>query len=350
MAKRIAVLTGGGCASGLDPFLEAFCKWLWNNGSYDVLGIKYGWEGLMGEKPDYRRLTYQDVDGLVREAETFLGTSRKNPAKTDKLLRKARKNLQLMNVDGLVAAGGDDTLTVLERFVEAGIRALGVPKTMDWDLSGTEDSVGFWSYCEAIFRVAVPGFIATLKAHRRVGVMELFGRVSGFTVVVGGISGGACYLAIPEEKLDLPKLLHRVRKFYFEHNWALVMMGEAVEIGRRKPIQVQEDDHGHEFLFQRQTGYELARLIEKETGYEARVFQAIHPFRGMPSAHDAVLGYEMGKKAAQMVMEENWNKMLSVRELGREIEIVDLSAFKPRRVLTAGPWLDLVHARNDGRI
>lgn len=350
MAKRIAILTGGGCASGLDSFLEAFCKWLWNNGSYDVLGIRYGWKGLLKDTPSYRRLTLKDVDGRVRGAETLLGTSRVNPAKTPELLKKAEDNLRLMNVDGLVAAGGDDTLTVLEKFSESGIKVLGVPKTMDWDLSGTEDSVGFWSYCEAIFRYAVPGFIVTLKAHGRVGVLELFGRVSGFTVVVAGISGGACYLAIPEEKLDVQKMLHRVREFYFENDWALVAMGEAVEIGGHK--LVEEDEHGHELLFQRQSGQELAKLIERETGYEAeaRVFQAVHPFRGIPSAHDAMLGYEMGKKAAQMVMDGNWNKMLSVKGLGKEIEVVELLAFKPRRVLTDGPWLDLVHARNDGRI
>lgn len=350
MAKRIAVLTGGGCASGLDPFLEAFVKGLLKcrDSEFEILGIRYGWDGLLGDEPVFKLLSLDEVEGLVRSAGTYLGTSRENPAETPEKLQKALENLGKMQVEGLVTAGGDDTLAVAHEFHKKGVKVLGVPKTMDWDLSGTEDSVGFMSYCEAVFSTAVPGFINILKAHRRVGVLELFGRKSGFTTAMVGLTSGACFIALPEVKLNLAQMLERVREFYAKNDWAMVAMGEAVEL--EIGLIAEKDEYNNEFLFQKHAGESLVKLIKSGTGFDARSFQAIHPFRGMASAHDAMLGFRLGDMAAEMVRDNYWGVMLSVDNLIDPIRLMPLSAFKPRRVMESGPWLSLVERRNKGEI
>lgn len=350
MAKSIAVLTGGGCAPGLDPFLEAFAKTMTGAG-YTVLGVKYGWEGLLGKEPDTINLDWEAVEGAVRSGGTMIGTSRANPFpeedKEEKKAKVALANLEKLKVEGLVAAGGDDTLTVASKLHERGIKVIGVPKTMDLDLSGTDYSVGFWAYNEAVFRMAVPGFIETLKAHHRVGVLELFGRHSGFTVVAAGIAGGACYIAIKEMEVDLDQVVARVNEFYQRNKWALVAVGEAVELETEDKGKI--DDHGNELLFQRRIGEFLARQIEQMTGIESRAFQATHPFRGTPSAYDSVIGFRLGLKAAEMVQAGQWGEMASVQ--GNEIGTASITAFKPRRVIERGSWWwQIAELRNQGKI
>jgi 6-phosphofructokinase 1 len=344
--KKVAVLTGGGCAPGLDPFLVSFVKKIVRE-DYTVFGIKNGWEGLLGHEPQIQVLDWFTITDIVRSGGTLIGTSRVNPFKNEETSEEVLTNLIYLEVEGLIAAGGDDTLGAAEKFSVKGMNVIGVPKTMDLDLSGTDYSVGFWAYNEAVFRQAVPGFIETLKAHKRVGVLELFGRHSGFTVVVAGITAGACYIAIPELELDLDQLLRQVGTFYNSHQWALVVIGEAVKVGIT--AQGQIDSFGNELLFQRQTSAFLARQIEQMTGIESRAFQAMHPFRGVPSAYDALIGFRLGLKAAEMVKEGQWGKMIFIQ--GDEISTAPLHAFRPRRKITQDSWwYDVVCLRNSGAI
>lgn len=345
--KKVAVLTGGGCAPGLDPFLESLTKAL-DKTKFKILGIRYGWEGLLASEPNSIRLTWPKVEGLSRSGGTLIGTSRANPLNDGAKTRTVVDNLQKLGVEGLVAFGGDDTLTVAAALAELGdIKIISVPKTMDLDLNTTDYSVGFWAYSEAVFRNVTPGFIETLKAHRRVGVLELFGRHSGFTVVVAGIAAGACFIAIPEQEIDLDLVAARVKEFYQRNSWALVVLGEAVKI--ETADQGKIDPHGNELLFQKRIGEFFAREIEQMTGFETRAFQATHPFRGIPSAYDAMIGFRLGLKAAEMVKMGHWNKMIAVK--GEELIEVPLDSFKPRRVITPGTWWwDLVEKRNQGKI
>ena len=343
MEKKVAVLTGGGCAPGLDPFLEGFIKRATNAG-FTVFGIEHGWEGLLSPEPKVYPLMIENVEGVVRCGGTLIGTSRANPFQDKESGNLALANLAKLGVEGLVVAGGDDTLNVAEKLLQRGINVIGVPKTMDLDLSGTDYSVGFWAYNEAVFQI-LPGFIETLKAHHRVGVLELFGRYSGFTVVVAGITGGACYIAIPEIEIDLDELFARVNESYRRNHWALVVVGEAASIETEDQGKI--DEHGNELLFQRRTGEFLARQIEKATNIESRHFQATHPFRGRPCAFDAMIGFRLGVKAAEMVQSGEWGKMLSVR--GDKLTTVAVSGFWPRRKITPGSWwYEIVILRNHG--
>lgn len=343
---QVAVLTGGGCAAGLDSFLEGFVKSL-HRRDIRILGISNGWDGLLQNQPKLEILEWQTVEGLVRSGGTIIGTSRANPLQNEESLQQVLVSFEKMGPpEGLVAAGGDDTLTVALALSERGLKIIGVPKTMDLDLAGTGYSLGFWAYNEAVFQM-LPRYIETLKAHRRVGVLELFGRHSGFTVVTAGIAGGACYLAIPEVEIDLDQVVTRVKVFYDRHHWALVVVGEAVVIEAADEGKI--DEHGNELLFQRRTGEFLARAIEQLSGIETRFFQATHPFRGQPSAYDALIGFRLGLKAGEMVLAGDWGKMLSVQ--GDEICSVSLAAFRPRRRITKGSsWYDLVQRRNEGLI
>lgn len=345
--KKVAVLTGGGCAPGLDPFLESFARKM-NSNNYQVLGIEAGWKGLMSTPPNIIELYGEQIEGLTRSGCTSIGTSRENPYKDKDDLsgeKTVLENLKALGVEGLVAFGGDDTLTVANKLSKAGANVISIPKTMDLDLSGTDYSVGFWSYNEAVFKNATPGFIDTLKSHQRVGVLEVFGRHSGFTAVVVGITGGACYIAIPEMEVSFDQLRDRVKEFYNKHKWALVVVGEAVnlDIDSKKEL----DEHDNEFLFNRQTGKFLAKTIEKLTGIEARSFQCTHPYRGVPTAYDSFIGFRMGVKAARMVLDEDWGRMVSVR--GENVITEPIADFKPRRIIEKGSfWHQLVALRNQG--
>lgn len=347
MSKRVAVLTGGGCAPGLDPFLEIFTKAMISQG-YEVHGVRNGWAGLVGERAETIQLGWQEVSGLVRSGGTMLGTSRENPLRDGAIARRVSDNLVELEVEGLVVFGGDDTLTVASVLAELGpTKVIGVPKTMDLDLAGTDYSVGFWGYNEAVFRQAVPGFIETLKAHRRVGVLELFGRHSGFTVVAAGLAAGACFIAIPEQDLDLDLVKVRVEEFYCRNGWALVVVGEAVNIEAADKGKI--DPHNNELLYQKRIGEFFAREIEALTGLETRAFQATHPYRGVPSAFDAIFGVRLGMVAADMVSAGIWNQLIAFKN--DEFTPVDLKAFKPRRVITPNSWWwQAAQMRNNGLI
>ncbi len=350
MSKSIiAVLTGGGCAPGLDPFIEAFTKLMIKLG-YQVLGIKYGWEGLLGNKPNFVELTKSSVEGKVRSGGTMIGTSRDNPLQNDKSTDSVINNLNDMGVVGLVAAGGDNTQSVSVILSRRGFNVISVPKTIDRDLSGTDYTIGFWSYCEAVFSNCLPGYIETLRAHKRVGVVEVFGRKSGFTAVAIGIAGNACYIAIPESVINIDCLLSRVKEFYDSNEWALVVVGEAVEVqGKGSKEEPTRDSFGEEVLFERGTGSKLAKLIQEKMDIEARSSQATHPFRGTLSVFDAFMGYRIGIKAAQMVSVDDWGMMVSVQN--DELKSVPIELFEPRRVITTDSWWqELVTMRNMGLV
>ena len=346
--KLVAVLTGGGSAAGQDPFIVSFTGKMKALG-YQVLGIECGWKGLMSQPSRYKILNEENLEGLVGSGGTSLGTSRVNPYKDkdgsgEKLVID---NLEAMGVTGLMAFGGDDTLGAAYKLSQAGVKVIGIPKTMDLDLNGTDYSVGFWSYNESVFRNVIPGFIEVLKSHRRIGVIELFGRHSGFTSVVAGITGGACYIAVPEVEINLSELKQRVLEFHQKNGWGLVVVSEAVNLSAVDQVELDEFDN--EVLKQKRTAYFLAKKITEMTGLEARDFQCSHPLRGVPSSYDSFIGFRLGIYAAEMVLNNQFGKMLSIK--GDEITTAPLDSFKPRKVITEGTyWYDLVKMRNAGVI
>lgn len=342
MKKRYAILTGGGCAPGLDPAIEGFVNAL--SPEREVIGMQYGWKSVVEGNPEYVVLSDKTVRGWVRNSGTSIGTSRIKKITEDNI-PTIRNSFQSMGIDGLAAAGGDDTLGNALFLKEHGLPIIGIPKTMDLDLRNTDYSVGFWSYIESTLQNA-KDYIETLKSHGRVGVIEVFGRYSGFTAVTLGITADACYIAIPEMEIDVTDLKDNVLRAYQDNRWALVVASEAISF-REERIHKPGID-GHINLSGRETGKYLAKTIRKMTGLETKSTQMDHPYRGRLVAYDAFIGFRLGLKAADMVRQNQWGSMISIR--GENLRAVPLESFQGTRRIEPGSfWYNLVIGRNTNR-
>lgn len=363
--RKIAILTGGGDAPGLNPAIEALVKRLENKAliaesygidGYGIFGVQYGWKGLVSETGSLIMLGHKDVDGIVRTGGTILGTSRENPLKDDpdggltSAQKLANIKSNLAGFECLVAMGGDDTLKVASKISQMGVNVIGVPKTMDLDLGGTDYSVGFLSYVNSVVETMC-GFITTCKSHRRIGVAEIFGRYSGFTTAAIGLACGADYIAIPEMELNLRLMVETLEVVVRIKGYALVVVAEGINLDTRSKGAL--DAHGHELLKDKNIGGFLADEIEQHTNIESRSYQASHPHRGEPTAYDAIIGHRFGAKAAEMVRQGEWGQMVTIKgdAISGVIGTAPINAFEPRRVIEQGSDLwKLVWERNNSMV
>lgn len=350
--KYVAILTGGGDAVGLNAAIAAVTRVLCQMG-YAVSGIIAGWKGLTCEGgADKIPLNRENVDGIVREGGTIIHTSREDPRKDQEKYDNVITNLKIYTPQRevypgyiLVAAGGDDTLGVATKLSQEGLPVIGIPKTMDLDLSGTDYEEGFWSYVDSVFRMN-RNFITTCRSHRRVGVLEVFGRHSGFTAAAVGIALDADFIIIPEFELDLDQLAMRVKEAYAKRPYALVVVEEGLKIEAADTAKV--DGFGNELLREKRIGDFIAREIEQLIGIETRANNASHPHRGDPGAYDAIAGFRLGLKAAELVQNKQWGMMAAFK--GDEVIAVPIESHAPRRVVTLeSDWGKLVIGRNTGQ-
>jgi 6-phosphofructokinase 1 len=185
---RIGVLTGGGDCPGLNAAIRAVAQRGWALGD-DVFGIRYGWKGLLAGG-DVFELKVEDIRGILHVGGTVLGTSRTNPARSDEEMAQVFANIDRYGLDGLVAIGGDDTLGVAAKLAQAGAKVVGIPKTIDNDLVGTDACIGF-DTATAVITEALDRLHTTASSHHRVMILEVMGRDVGWLAVVGGMAGGA---------------------------------------------------------------------------------------------------------------------------------------------------------------
>lgn len=345
--KAIGLLTGGGDAPGLNAAIVAFVRFLSSKKpELKIKGIRSGWGGLVSDAPSPNciDLPAYKLDELIFTAGTILLTSRINPLEKENMIENVKNYLK--EFEGLVAIGGDNTLSVALKLSQEGFPIIGVPKTMDLDLSGTEYSLGFQSYVEATTEL-LQGFVVTCKSHRRVGVCEVFGRHTGFTAVEIGLATDADFIIIPEMELDLDLLVQQIVTAFRRKEHALVIVSEGLKI--ETADQGKIDPFGNELLKEKRIGEFLARQIEQMTKIETRSFQASHPLRGIPFAYDAVMGLRFGQKAAEMVINDEWGKMVAL--LNNSIVSLPLHAFQPRRIINPSYWQwKFVQFRNQGII
>ncbi|MCX6808696.1 MAG: 6-phosphofructokinase [Candidatus Berkelbacteria bacterium] len=341
MNKRIAVLTGGGCAPGLDPAIEGLVNSL--SPEYGVIGIVGGWKSIRDGAPVTMDLTDAVVRGWVRNSGTSIKTSRIKPL-NEKNLDQIASSYYSLGIDGIVAAGGDDTLGNALFLKQAGFSVIGIPKTMDLDLKDTDYSVGFQSYVESC-RQIVNDYIETLKSHSRVGVVEVFGRDSGFTAAELGIVTDACYIGIPEIDIDLQNLRQQVASSFYDQGWALVVVSEAVNLPGERDLKPGDD--GHIELKEREAGKLIALMIHELTGLETKSTQLDHPFRGRIISYDAMAGFRLGLKAAEMVRQDQWGEMIAIH--GEKMDAVPLENFQGTRRIDPDDYrYELVTGRNSG--
>jgi 6-phosphofructokinase 1 len=294
---RIGVLTGGGDCPGLNAAIRAIAYRAWMLGD-EVMGFREGWAGLLGEGNAYV-LTSEEVAGILHLGGTILGSSRTNPARKEEEMRQVEENLRRRNIDGLITIGGDDTLSVSAKLSQRGFDVIGVPKTLDNDVFGTEYCIGFDSAVDIVGE-ALDRLHTTAESHRRVMVVEVMGRDAGWLAMTGGVAGGADLIIIPEEPITLDQVVHHVQHRMESRRFAVVVIAEGAHVEGIDSGEAggRVDQFGHAQLATRGVGTRLAEAIEERTGAEARVTVLGHVQRGgSPSMFDRVLATRMGATA-----------------------------------------------------
>jgi len=320
---QIGILTGGGDCPGLNAVIRAVTRRAFDRGD-DVVGVLHGWRGLV--EGQFRQLGSIDISGILPRGGTILKTSRTNPYKVDGGVERVLENLR--GLDALVAIGGEDTLGVAARLhSEHGAHVVGVPKTIDNDLSGTDYTFGF-DTAVTIATEAIDRLHSTAESHDRVMVCEVMGRHTGWIAVMSGMAGGADVILTPERPVTVERCCELIQKRHAKgKDFSIVVVSEGWEMrtesGDSQLVATTTTDaFGHVRLGG--VGDGLAREIEARTGFETRVTTLGHIQRGgSPTAHDRVLATRYGLKAADMVHAGAWGQMAALR--GDRIEAVPLS-------------------------
>jgi len=317
---RIGVLTGGGDCPGINAVIRAIV--LKASGmDADVVGIGDGWAGLLGEAKTVP-LDSAAVADILPRGGTILGTSRTNPLKRDGGIEEVLKNLSRLGIDALIAIGGDDTQSVANGLYKRGGKVVGVPKTIDNDLSATDRTFGF-STAVQIATEAIDRLHTTAESHHRSIVVEVMGRHAGWIAMHAGIAGGADYILIPEVPFDIDDVCATVKRGSENRGFSIVVTAEGAKPeGAVVTKQGVRDEFGHVLLGG--VADRLARDIEQRTGVETRAVILGHTQRGgSPTAYDRVLATRFGEGAVGLVEKGQWGQMVALR--GTDIVSVSLA-------------------------
>ncbi|MDG6915161.1 MAG: 6-phosphofructokinase [Nitrososphaerota archaeon] len=330
---KIGVLTGGGDCAGLNATIRGVVAKAEEYG-FEVAGIQRGWKGLI--EPEAVEVSYDDVEELVGVGGTFILTSRTNPFKMEGGPEKVLKSMKKLGLDCLVAIGGNDTLGVAHKLSKMGVKVVGVPKTMDNDLSSTDYTFGFDSAVnvamECIDRVKTTGM-----SHERVIVVEVMGRDAGWVAAYAGIACGAHAVLLPEKPYDIAQVCKTLKSRWDSgKRFSLVVVAEGAKpkgTGARSTRGKALDAFGNPILGG--VGQTIAQEIEKRTGLETREVVLGHVVRGgNPSAFDRVLATRFGAKAAEMVKQGKFGMMVALR--GNEVVPVEMGDALAQKLVDDG--------------
>jgi ATP-dependent phosphofructokinase / diphosphate-dependent phosphofructokinase len=309
---RVGVLTGGGDCPGLNAVIRAVVRKGVGVHGLDFVGYRDGWKGpLEGLTME---LGVPQVRGILPRGGTILGSSRTNPFKIDGGVERIKDNLAADGVDALIAIGGEDTLGVATKLADLGVAVVGVPKTIDNDLSGTDFTFGFDTAVN-IASEAIDRLHTTAESHHRVLVVEVMGRHAGWIALHSGMSGGANVVLIPEIPFDIEEVCALVRKRFDTHYAPIIVVAEGAtprEGGDMTLVSGEKDAFGHVRLGG--IGDRLAGEIEQRTGAEARAVVLGHVQRGgTPTAFDRWLATRFGLHAVDAVAEQEFGTMVALR-------------------------------------
>ena len=319
---RVGVLTGGGDCPGLNAVIRAVVRRGVTDYGYEFVGFRDGWKGpLEGLTME---LGIPQVRGILPRGGTILGSSRTNPIKVDGGIDPIKDNMRSLGVDALVAIGGEDTLGVATALTDAGLPAVGVPKTIDNDLSATDFTFGF-DTAVTIATEAIDRLHTTAESHHRILICEVMGRHAGWIALHSGMAGGANVILIPEVPFDLDQVVGWVESRFRSHYAPIVCVAEGA-LPRDGDLITKDatlDAFGHVKLSG--IGEWLASQIEERTGKEARTTVLGHVQRGgTPTAFDRVLATRFGLNAIAAVKDEAWGTMVALQ--GTDIVRVPLQA------------------------
>jgi 6-phosphofructokinase 1 len=332
MAK-LGILTGGGDCPGLNPVIGH---------GYEVVGIKNGWKGLIED--NCVKLDLEAVSGILPKGGTILGTSRTNPYKKEGGLEKVKDNFKKLGLEALITVGGEDTLGVASKLIKDGItNIVGVPKTIDNDLSCTDYTFGFDTAINTAME-CIDKLHTTAESHHRIIVVEVMGRHAGWIALEAGIAGGADVILVPEIPIDLEEVCAILKKRHQRgKTFSIVVVAEGAEF-KHGSLVLQEqklDEFGHVRLGG--IGDQLAKEIENNTGFETRVSVLGHIQRGgTPTAFDRILGTRFGIKAVELVIQSRFGRMVAlagnkiidvpIEEAVKALKTVDMELFETAKV------------------
>ncbi len=311
---KIGMLTGGGDCPGLNAVIRAVVRKGIFHYQDEIVGFMEGWRGLIDDNTMV--LNLDSVSGILPRGGTILRTSRTNPSKRPDGVQRCLAAIEKHKIGALIAIGGDDTLSVAQKLYEAGAKVVGVPKTIDNDLGGTDYTFGFDTACNIVCE-AIDRVHTTAEAHNRVMVVEVMGRDAGWIALYSGIAGGADAILIPERRFDVDKVAESIRQRHERGRYfSIVVVAEGAKFAEGKGAPVVQDMGKDEFGHAKLGGIAniLAREIEKRTGYETRAVVLGHIQRGgSPSAFDRVLATRYGLGAIDMVHRGEFGRMAALR-------------------------------------
>lgn len=318
--ERVGVLTGGGDCPGLNAVIRAIVRASVPH-DWRIMGFRNGWKGLLDD--DFIMLDQQSVSGILPRGGTILGTSRTNPFKIDGGVEKLKSTMNHHNLKALIAIGGEDTLGAAYKLFKEGVNVVGVPKTIDNDLSATDYTFGFDTALN-IAMECIDRLHTTAESHNRVMVVEVMGRHAGWITLEAGLAGGADVILIPEVPVQIEKVCDLIKRRHKRgRSFSIVAVAEGAQLqGTEVAVSDKLDQFGHVRLGG--IGQHLAELIEEKTGFETRVTVLGHIQRGgSPTAFDRILGTRFGVKAVELVKAGKFGQMASLQ--GREIKDVSLA-------------------------
>ena len=336
---RVGILTGGGDCPGLNAVIRAVTRKGVQEGD-NILGILHGWKGMMTGL--HEELTQRAVSGLIHRGGTILHTSRTNPYKEEGGSEQVLTTFKRLGLDALVAIGGEDTLGVANRLHEEfQLPIVGVPKTIDNDLSGTDVTFGF-DTAVSIATEAIDRLHTTAESHDRVMVVEVMGRQAGWIAVHSGLAGGADAILIPEKPFDLDEVSESIQARHARgKSFSIVVVAEGARLDDKNNAGlVKKDEKVDEFGHVRLGGIGqfLGAELERRTGFETRVSVLGHVQRGgTPTAHDRILATLFGVKAHELVRAGQFGMMAAmvngrigavpIAEAVKELKTVDMDLF-----------------------
>ncbi|MDP8976803.1 MAG: 6-phosphofructokinase [Actinomycetota bacterium] len=318
---RVAVLTGGGDCPGLNAVIRAVVRKGEREYGDDLVGFTNGWKGAI--EGTTTPLDVEHCRGILPRGGTILGTSRTNPYKRDDGVELVKKNMESHGIDALVAIGGEDTLGVANKLSGEGVQVVGVPKTIDNDLSATDVTFGFHTAVQ-ICADAIDRLHTTAESHDRVMVCEVMGRGAGWIATYAGIAGGAAEILIPEQEFDIDAVSERIKRRHDQGRYASIVVvaeGAKPKEGTIELSSGETDQFGHERLGG--IANVVAEEIKERTGFDTRVTILGHVQRGgTPTAFDRVLATRFGIAAIDAVHDGKFGHMVALR--GDDIVTVPL--------------------------
>jgi ATP-dependent phosphofructokinase / diphosphate-dependent phosphofructokinase len=319
---RIGILTGGGDCPGLNAVIRGIVRKGINKQGHEFVGFRYGWAGVL--ENDAVDLTNATTRGILHRGGTILGSSRTNPFKVDGGVDQVRESMRARGLNALIPIGGEDTLGVARKLVDEGIPVVGVPKTIDNDLAGTDFTFGFQTAVQ-IATDAIDRLHTTAESHNRVIIVEVMGRHAGWIAAYSGIAGGADVILVPERPFDIDDVCSRIQhRHEGGSTFSIVVVAEGATPKDGKIVSEfsgATDAFGHVRLGG--IAVELEKAIEARTGFESRMTILGHVQRGgTPLAYDRVLGTRFGVAAIDAVSDGDFGKMVALR--GTEIVRVPL--------------------------